>query len=837
MSILLTQAGDREMFRRVYPFSPALVQTLIAVSSVLQRERTALKVMMQLLVDHRETLRVGDIVPVGDLFDVVAHGDEAFSRDMAIHFDNAKRLYHQKLLPVLEAEHGLKREELEALPYHDPRRTAFRNDDRVVKTLLLSALVPEVESLRGLTAEKLAALNHGTLKSPVSGKEASELLRRVKKWVSAGVGEIQIGEQANPSISIQLSGVDTASIIEQARREDNPGNRVRRVRQMLYEEMGITGEGELEYDQPREVVWRNTRRTCLVLLKNIRELPDSSLHNTLSDWRVVIDFPFDEPGHGPRDDVSRGQRYLQSHPGGTRTLCWIPSFFSTEAQRDLGLLVILEHVLMGERFGQYAGHLSPQDRQMARTVLENQRGVLRQRVKQHLDAAYGLDVPAGSLDTTHDLDPNEHFLSLLDGLTLQPPAAATLGGALEHLVGQALEHDYPGAPLFETEVRPAVLKKVYELILPAVEAPDGRVTIERTQRPLLRQVANPLRVGEMGPDATVFLLTKEWREHFTRRQAATGAPFEVANLRRWIDDPKPMGLSREAQNLIILLFARQTNRTFYLHNGPYPEPSLQSIPDACELRNVELPAEEVWQGAVRRAHGLFGLPSSRLLSVTNVETLSRDVRQLAAEKRAGCQQYVQQLRERMTRTGLDADQTNRLRTAVAAQRLVEQLQQVEPGGVIAALAGAVFATTEAAVGECVARGAELSRCLEQADWANFDLLKDVREPHAEAANEILGALRQLLASDEHVEPLVTGLETVRAKATRLVRAMIVVPPPPPPLPLPPPPPPPPPPPEKLQRREGLTLDEAEQELKRLRKQAGGKSMRVNLEWVVPEGGK
>ena len=39
------------MFRMVYPFSPALVQTLVAVSSVLQRERTALKIMLQLLVE------------------------------------------------------------------------------------------------------------------------------------------------------------------------------------------------------------------------------------------------------------------------------------------------------------------------------------------------------------------------------------------------------------------------------------------------------------------------------------------------------------------------------------------------------------------------------------------------------------------------------------------------------------------------------------------------------------------------------------------------------------------------------------------------------------------
>ena len=121
MNVLLTQEGDRAMFRKVYPFSPALVQTLIAVSSVLQRERTALKVMMQLLVDHRETLKVGDIVPVGDLFDVIAHGDEAFSQEMAIHFDNAKRLYHQKLLPVLEKQHG-RRDDLEKLPYDDPKR-------------------------------------------------------------------------------------------------------------------------------------------------------------------------------------------------------------------------------------------------------------------------------------------------------------------------------------------------------------------------------------------------------------------------------------------------------------------------------------------------------------------------------------------------------------------------------------------------------------------------------------------------------------------------------------------------------------------------------------------
>jgi hypothetical protein len=53
---LLTSEGDRQMFRKVYPFSPALVLTLIAVSSLLQRERTALKLLLQILVDQRDSL-------------------------------------------------------------------------------------------------------------------------------------------------------------------------------------------------------------------------------------------------------------------------------------------------------------------------------------------------------------------------------------------------------------------------------------------------------------------------------------------------------------------------------------------------------------------------------------------------------------------------------------------------------------------------------------------------------------------------------------------------------------------------------------------------------------
>lgn len=97
--VLLTSRFDLETFRKIYPFTPALMETLIAVSSLLQRERTALRIMMELLSEQREVLEVGQIVPVGDLYEMVSEGQEAWSRGLRDAFDNANRLLRGKFLP------------------------------------------------------------------------------------------------------------------------------------------------------------------------------------------------------------------------------------------------------------------------------------------------------------------------------------------------------------------------------------------------------------------------------------------------------------------------------------------------------------------------------------------------------------------------------------------------------------------------------------------------------------------------------------------------------------------------------------------------------------------
>jgi hypothetical protein len=766
MNILLTHDGDREMFRKVYPFSPALVQTLIAVSSVLQRERTALRMMMQLLVDHRETLRVGDIVPAGDLFDAIAHGDEAFSPEMARHFENARRLYHQKLLPLLERQHG-RRDEIESLPADDPKRLAFRNDDRLIKTLLLAALVPEVESLRSLNGERLAALNHGTIRTPIPGKEGQEVVRRCRQW-AAEVGEIRIGEeQQNPSLSIQLSGVDTEGIIQQASREDNHGNRIRRVRQMIFEQVKIEGEGQFEHYY--EFAWKNTRRTCVVLFKNVRELTDSSIENTVDDWKLIIDFPFDEQGHGPRDDLSRIQSFKDGHPGGTKTICWVPAFFSREALKELGRLVILEHILTGERFGQYANHLSPQDRQAAKQILDSQRSVLHERVKSHLDAAYGLEaLVQGSLDTTHDLEMNERFVSLWPGFDPRPPVAASLAGAMNALVSQALDHEFPAAPAFEAEPRGSNLKKVYEVVGEAARTADGRVAVEKGPlRALVRGIANPLRLGEMALDATHFVLGHSWRTHFTRKAAETGAAMEVAQLRRWIDEPRPMGLSKEVENLIILTFAQQTNRSFFLHGGPY-EPSLNDLPDACELREQRLPPEDQWNRAIQRAAAIFGVSVSPLRNASNVAAFSAKVKEKAAGARQACQAYCQRLKERVETFGIPAADSSRLSTALATLMLLERIHQGAEEAVVGVLDAAEIASSEAAMGECLAKAGNLQGIIDSTNWEVFDAIEKLSGDKMARAEEIRSAIAEALRRDEHAAALGATLKGAQSRALHLL---------------------------------------------------------------------
>jgi hypothetical protein len=755
---LLTSEGDREMFRQVYPFSPTLVQTLIAVSSLLQRERTALRVMLQLLVNQRDFLQLGDMVPVGDLFDVIAHGDDAFSEEMRRQFDNAKRLYHEKILPLLERGHKQRREALEKLPPGDPARVRFVNDDRLAKTLLLSALVPGVEPLRALTANRLAALNHGTIKAPIPGREGQLVSQKIKQWAQE-IGEIKVGDEVNPTISLELFGVDTESIIRQAQGEDNEGNRVRCIRQLLFEQLGLENQDAMFLEHT--ISWRGTPRRFEIHFGNIRDtgLPDSAFEPTGDLWRLIIDYPFDKPPHGPMDDITRLEDLRRAFPDGRRTLAWVPSFFSEFSRKKLGRFVILDFLLTGDRYRQYAAHLSPQDQTVARTLLRNQRDMLRQGLLHALNAAFGLgSASEEGIDASHEI--SEHFQSLWPGFDPRPPAAPNLRAALEDLLFQALESQFPAHPEFETEIKTTHLKKVLDVAIEAARTEDGRVPVEQRVRAIVRPIANPLRLGEMAE--THFVMGQHWKNHFNRKAAEAGGTLRVQQLRQWIDQPKPMGLPKAVQDLVILVFAEQTGRSFFHRGMPVPEPAIEKLDNEMELREQVLPPEAAWQTAVDRAGTLFGVAVSPLRNAANLADLEARVREKVQQWRKPASQLVARLRDKYPSFGLDAERSPRMKTAVAAMTLLERLSDPDGAtGVVEVLADAEIETSEAAMGSSMETAAGVVTQLDHTEWVVFD---DSQRPPGSAIPEIRTEVAEALVADEYAVELIATLRNAQRRA-------------------------------------------------------------------------
>lgn len=768
--------ADAEAFRRTYPFSPALVSTLVALSGLLQRERTALKVMQQLLVDGRDELTVKDLIPVGDLFDaLVGSGDVPLTDEIRQHFTNARTLYTDKLRPRLLDRHGLTEEQAKDLPRLHP----FRTDDRLVKTVLLSALAPQVPALRNLTAAKLAALNHGTIATPLPGTEAVRVVDLMRA-LSGDVGELRLTDDPkNPLITVELAQVDYESVLERVRSVDNMGERRRLLREMVFDSLGIQQRETLTHEIQHSVVWRGSRRTVDVLFGNVRdrtEMPDDVLMSSGGRWKVVIDFPFDAERRSPNDDHARVEELLGQGVT-SQTVCWIPAFFTEDRMRDLGDLVCLNYLLAStDRFDSNASNLSVQDRAQAKVILQNRQASLRQRLLDVVQQAYGVTKPQPA-DIDHSFGEPTFLASLDPSFTVGAPVGARLADAFEHLVDQMHTHSYPDHPKFEAEVRRADLLKVLDHVRRAV-AEGGRIPVEQAQRATLARICNRLQVGEMLESHFLFdASTFPWRDRFGQlaAQHGTGSSLTVADLWAWTDQPRPRGLDRLVRNLLVCAYALITDRAWYQHGAPVTMPSLEQVAPDHELREPRLPDDADWSAAVRRAARLLGVHSPELRSAANLSALATDVRTKASAWAGPARDLVAALEAHAGTLGLDdGARTGRLATARAAATLVERLAREQDDVTLVTVLGreALPAPDEVAA-KSLSSAAEVTSALRATQWPIVEGLLPLVDQRPEAA-AVVDELRAAARFEEHAKPLAPVL-----RATVEAAVQIIAPPPPP----------------------------------------------------------
>ncbi|MEV1330909.1 phage resistance protein [Micromonospora costi] len=765
--------SDAAAFRKLYPFSPALVATLVALSQALQRERTALKVMTELLVARRDTLQVNDLIGVAALFDpLVLHGELPDRPKLKQLFQAARTLYTQKLRPILLNLNGIGEEQAAG-------HQQFQLDDKLIKTVLLGALVPEVPALHNLTAAKLHALNFGSITSPIPGYERQIVLNRLNR-VADSAGELHLTKTPDPVVSLKLHTVDYDKLLDLVPDEEatTTGVRQQLIRDLVTAEMGITGaEGQLgELLHHRD--WRGRRHTIQVKFGNVRDpdtMPVSALIATGESWRVVIDYPFDPQGYERAADRAR----IESLERGSRTVFWLPFYLTDEMMGKVGQLAKINYLLgngTGDRLNSLAADWPLADRQQGRVYLQQRQTQLRGTLLSALMQAYGSATSRGS--DVQD-DSVGVFHTLAEGLHVGDPRGGTLAEAFHNLTGELLAWSYPGRPAMPDDEKPVTrgeLNKILEYAKQAAADPTRGVTVANpADQRLLRRVCNNLRLGEI-VDGRYVLTTStcRWSQHLLQAAASENYTdhFPVHVLRRLIDEPAAFGFDRELQNLIIMVFGLEQQLAWYQYGGKVEVSQLAAVRDELELRHPPMPDEQAWADAVRRGAAIFGgvLPVWR--TPANLGELAGTLRASAKTRRKAAGELADALTAHADVLGLDLSASaGRLATARRVARFVADLADERDDVVLVeTVARADLGDIDdQAVGKVLAQAADLNRALAQTHWSLLQAIS-VRATRDEAAKRIVESVRNVARREQHGQDLSEALRTAVEASAALLAA-------------------------------------------------------------------
>lgn len=298
-------SADWDDFRAVYPLSPALLNVLVALSGALQRERSGLKLVQQLLEKNADA-PLGKLVPLGDLWDVLVDGTgAAFTEQLKHESEQAEKFYAKARQYLLDT-------------YGSADHEDFVADDLFVKTLLLAALAPDVPALRRLTGARLAALNHGSVRSRTV-PAGDKVIGRMKALQGKFPTEVRAEGDTDPVFSLHLSDLDIEPLLKAVEGEDKPGPRRVWVRDRLWELFGIP-EGQIL--SQKEIVWHGTRRTVEFVFGNVRdprELADEMFTPSENgNLRIVVGYPWDEDQKRfPTDGYQRVKKLGDTRSSGT----------------------------------------------------------------------------------------------------------------------------------------------------------------------------------------------------------------------------------------------------------------------------------------------------------------------------------------------------------------------------------------------------------------------------------------------------------------------------------------------------------------------------------------
>jgi hypothetical protein len=472
----LLAGGDLDYLRDVYPFHPALIEMLVDVTSLMQRERSALRLLYELLVVHYPKLPLGEFLPVGSAFSAIfpESGVEA-SKKVELMQDIHQQFY-SRLAPAMS-----KMAEEAGAEFNEERRRAL---DQLVKTVLLAEVSPRLKQ-GGLTIERLVQLNAVDVEGEtfrgqvrVAETDLLALSQRVPDLQVAGNGKTAL-------VRYVLGRVSLGEILSRARSKvDNHAQRFKVFWSALRIALGVAdakgfeegGKNEGEWD----LAWRRTRRRGRLKFGNVREMSYDDFTPPEGAFAVLVDYPWDEPGHSVDEDRHKAANVRKDR--GTRfTSCWLPRHMSPSELGVLTELAAVRYLLSDAGQEDLLETLGPQDK----SKVLDQAGIRQKTLEGQLDELLR------EVYIRHG-----EFFSLISDVDSSCPRE-TLAENLEHIAALLMDRRYPQHPTFLAEPKKHDLEALLGWM---IDAGEGSVSVAYDENvgKVLKTLGQPLELVNLG---------------------------------------------------------------------------------------------------------------------------------------------------------------------------------------------------------------------------------------------------------------------------------------------------------------------------------------------------
>jgi hypothetical protein len=487
--------ADAEYLEDVYPFHPALIEMLVDVTSLMQRERSALRLLYELLVVHHPDLPLGEFLPVGDAFDAIfpPAGVEA-SKKVEL-MQDVHRQFYTRLAPAMK--------QMADDPSLQLNPERLRALSQVVKTVLLGEVSPRLRQ-GGLTVERLVQLNSADVEGATFRSKLlvtqSDLLA-----LSQRVPDLQVaGQDKNAIVRYTLGRVSLGEIIARARsKTDNLNQRFKVFYGALKAALGIEGLSGFEEggrnEGDWELAWRKTRRRGKLKIGNVRELAYEDFDTPPGTFTVLVDYPWDEPGHTVDEDRHRAIN-VRKKKGQVHAVCWLPRHASADELNVVTELAAVRYLLTEAGRQELLDTTPPPDRAK---VLE-QAGIRQASLEGRLDALLK------DLYVAHG-----EFFALINDVDPSRPRE-TLRENLEHIATLIMDRRYPQHPHFLVEPRRADLETLLAWMESAGDT-EASIPYDDDTGKVLRNLGQPLELVNLGQTKAALRLDSRYLKDVLRK--------------------------------------------------------------------------------------------------------------------------------------------------------------------------------------------------------------------------------------------------------------------------------------------------------------------------------